>query len=67
LRQREVGVFEIALQAYPEQIAFQPADQEELLESMGLGGRCVVSEPLTDLESLWEPVAESSFITISGS
>lgn len=38
--------------------------QADLLEKMGPNARCIVSEPLSDLESLWEPVSESSFITV---
>ena len=35
-----------------------------MLESMTEAARCVVSEPLSDLEDLWEPIPEASFITI---
>ena len=38
--------------------------REELLARMGPLARAVVSEPLSDLETLWEPIPEASFITI---
>jgi hypothetical protein len=31
---------------------------------MTLSARCIVSEPLSDLADMWEPIAESSFLTI---
>lgn len=36
------------------------------LQQMTNAARCVVSEPLSDLEQLWEPVPESTFIKIDG-
>lgn len=40
-------------------------ERREVLDRMGPDARCVVSEPLSDLEGFWEPVPESSFITLS--
>ena len=37
----------------------------EVVERMGAAARAVVSEPLTDLENFWEPVPESSFVTVA--
>jgi hypothetical protein len=31
---------------------------------MGRHARVIVSEPLSDLEDFWEPIPESSFITV---
>lgn len=37
---------------------------QSLLEQIGDSARCVVSEPLSELKGFWEPIAESSFLTI---
>jgi predicted glutamine amidotransferase len=37
---------------------------QSLLDQMTDTARCIVSEPLTELADLWQPIAESSFITI---
>ena len=39
--------------------------RQKVVELMGPRARCVVSEPLSDLEGFWEPIPESSFITIA--
>ncbi len=38
--------------------------QEALLQKMGNNARAVVSEPLSELQQLWQPIPESSFISI---
>lgn len=42
-----------------------PPERRALVERMGSKARCVVSEPLSDLEDLWEPIPEASFISIA--
>jgi glutamine amidotransferase len=39
-------------------------EQKALLDRMGNHARAIVSEPLSDLEDFWEPIPESSFVTI---
>jgi len=39
--------------------------QQSLLDEMTHTARCVVSEPLSDLENMWVPIPEASFLTIS--
>lgn len=51
------------LDAIKEQLEPQRRD---VLDRMGPDARCVVSEPLSDLEGFWEPIPESSFITVAG-
>lgn len=41
----------------------EPA-QRALLDRMGNKARAIVSEPLTELQEFWEPIPESSFITV---
>jgi glutamine amidotransferase len=41
----------------------EPA-QRALLDRMGDKARAIVSEPLTELQEFWEPIPESSFITV---
>jgi len=50
------------LDAIREQL--QPGRQH-MVRDMGPDARCVVSEPLMDMEGFWEPVPESSFLTIA--
>jgi glutamine amidotransferase len=38
--------------------------QKALADQLTANARCVVSEPLSDLRSLWEPITESTFVTI---
>ncbi|MDJ0879178.1 MAG: class II glutamine amidotransferase [Halieaceae bacterium] len=38
--------------------------QEALLEKMSTKARAVVSEPLSELQQFWEPIPESSFVTV---
>jgi glutamine amidotransferase len=39
-------------------------ERRAVLEQMGVGARAIVSEPLSDLPDFWEPIPESSFVTI---
>jgi glutamine amidotransferase len=39
--------------------------QQAILESMSTDARAVVSEPLSELHQLWEPIPESSFVTVA--
>ena len=39
--------------------------RHHVAEHMGPDARCVVSEPLLDLAGFWEPVPESSFLTVA--
>ena len=39
-------------------------EQQALLELMGDNARAIVSEPLSDLKEFWEPIPESSFISV---
>jgi predicted glutamine amidotransferase len=41
----------------------QPS-QQVLLDKMTGKARCIVSEPLSELQELWQPIPESTFITI---
>ncbi|MGB5706925.1 MAG: class II glutamine amidotransferase [Arenicellales bacterium] len=41
-------------------------EQTALAKQLTNDARCVVSEPLSDLRELWEPIAESTFVTIEG-
>ncbi len=38
--------------------------QQTLLDRMSSKARAVVSEPLSELEALWEPIPEASFLTV---
>jgi glutamine amidotransferase len=38
--------------------------QQDLLNRMTSRARAVVSEPLSELQQLWEPIPESSFVTV---
>lgn len=37
-----------------------------ILKQMTADARCVVSEPLSDLEELWQPIPEATFVTVDG-
>lgn len=39
---------------------------QSLVEQMTHAARCVVSEPLSELADMWEPIPEASFLTIDG-
>ena len=53
---RDVGALERELGPCP------PA----VMKKMTAAARCVVSEPLSDLEELWQPIPEATFITVDG-
>jgi glutamine amidotransferase len=38
--------------------------QQALLEKMSTNARAVVSEPLSELQQFWQPIPESSFLTV---
>ncbi len=50
----EIGALEAEL---------EPA-RRAVLEQMGGHARAIVSEPLSDLQDFWEPIPESSFVTV---
>ncbi len=39
---------------------------QAVIDQLTDAARCVVSEPLSDLKDFWEPIPESTFITIEG-